>query len=121
MTRRGGRGPRQKGDRTERALIKYLQAAGFASERVPLSGSAGGSYRGDLSIPLLGRDCCVEVKVRSAGFRQLYRWLTDRDILIVRSDRAEPLVIVPLHLAVQIAVAAEKARGGADERPRTPA
>jgi hypothetical protein len=112
MTRRGGRSPRQKGDRAERALIKYLQAAGFASERVPLSGSAGGSYRGDLSIPLLGLDCCAEVKVRSAGFRQLYQWLADRDLLVVRADRAEPLVVLPLRFAVEIAAAAERARGG---------
>jgi hypothetical protein len=112
MTRRGGRGPRQKGDRAERALIKYLQAAGFASERVPLSGSAGGSYCGDLNIPLLGRDHCAEVKVRGNGFRELYRWLADRDLLIIKADRAEPLVVLPLRFAVEIAAAAERARGG---------
>ena len=33
------------------------------------------------------------------GFKQLYAWLVDRDILIVRADRSEPLVVLPLKLA----------------------
>ncbi len=107
---RGGRRSRQKGNRGERALVRFLQEHGFAAERVPLSGSAGGSYVGDLSLPLLGVDRTVEVKVRAAGFRQLYAWLNGRDLLIVRADRAESLVVVPLKLAVEIAIAAERTR-----------
>jgi hypothetical protein len=42
-----------------------LQENGFAAERVPLSGSAGGSYLGDLTIPLQGVDRVAEVKVRA--------------------------------------------------------
>jgi hypothetical protein len=75
---------------------------------VPLSGSAGGSYLGDITVPLLGRDLRVEVKVRGGGFAQLYAWLADRDLLIVRADRNEPLVVVPLRLATEIALAAER-------------
>jgi Holliday junction resolvase len=104
----GGRAPRAKGNRAERALVKFLQDRGFAAERVPLSGSAGGSYVGDLSIPIRGVDRCVEVKVRGGGFRTLYTWLDGRDLLIVRADRSEPLVIIPLKLAAEIAAAAEK-------------
>ncbi len=107
---RGGRRSRDKGNRHERALVRFLQGHGFAAERVPLSGSAGGSYVGDLSLPLLGVDRTVEVKVRAAGFRQLYAWLNGRDLLIVRADRAESLVVVPLKLAVEIAIAAERTR-----------
>ena len=78
----GGRSPRQKGNRAERALVRFLQERGFAAERVPLSGSAGGSYVGDLSVPLLGIDRCVEVKVRGSGSGRLYRWLrSSRDLL----------------------------------------
>jgi Holliday junction resolvase len=36
----GGRASRQKGNRTERAIVRALQDAGFAAERVPLSGAA---------------------------------------------------------------------------------
>ena len=113
---RGGRASRQKGNREERHLVALLQEAGFAAERVPLSGSAGGKYAGDLSIPLLGIDRIVEVKVRGNGFRELYKWLEDRDLLIIHADRAVPLVVVPLSLAIEIARRAEIApreNGGA--------
>lgn len=104
---KGGKASRQKGNRAERAIVRFLQDRGFAAERVPLSGSAGGSYLGDLTVPVLGVDRCIEVKVRANGFNQLYAWLTDRDILIVRADRAEPLVVLPLRLAAEVAAKAE--------------
>ena len=65
----GGRASRNKGNRAERALVHFLQARGFASERVPLSGAARGRFGGDVSVPLLGIDRRVEVKVRSDGTR----------------------------------------------------
>jgi hypothetical protein len=100
---------RRKGNRAERAIVAFLRNRGFAAERIPLSGSADGSFIGDIKIPLLGRDFVAEVKVRGNGFSRLYRWLPDRDLLIVRADRREPLVIVPLKLAADIAaVAAHK-------------
>jgi hypothetical protein len=92
--------------------VRALQDHGFAAERVPLSGSAGGSYVGDLSLPLLGVDRVVEVKVRATGFAQLYAWLAGRDALVVRADRKQPLVVVPLALAIEIATAAERKKGG---------
>jgi Holliday junction resolvase hjc len=101
-----GRASREKGNRAERAIVRYLLEHGFAAERVPLSGSAGGSYVGDLTVPILGTSRTVEVKARAKGFRQLYDWLIDRDILIVRADRSEPLVVLPLKLAAEIAARA---------------
>jgi Holliday junction resolvase len=106
----GGRASRQKGNRLERALVRALQDNGFAAERVPLSGSAGGSYTGDLTVPMLGRDLRIEAKSRGTGFNQLYRWLDGADLLIVRADRQDPLVVVPLKLAIEIAKAAENSR-----------
>lgn len=108
----GGRASRQKGDRAERALVKFLQSHGFAAERVPLSGAAGGRFACDVSVPVLGIDRKAEVKVRANGFVELYRWLDGADLLVVRADQKEPLVVLPLRLATVIAVAAEKARGG---------
>src|SRR3977135_115768 len=70
--RRGGRASRDNATRAERAIVKFLQERGFAAERVPLSGSAGGSYLGDLTVPIIGVDRVVEVKVRAKGFGQLY-------------------------------------------------
>jgi Holliday junction resolvase len=106
-----GRRSRDKGARAERALVRFLQQRGFSSQRVPLSGAAGGRYVGDVSIPLLGRDLCAEVKCRATGFAQLYAWLDDRDLLVVRADRREPLVVIPLRLAADIAAVAERKRG----------
>jgi hypothetical protein len=105
-----GRRSRDKGARDERSLVRLLQAAGFAAQRIPLSGSAGGRFVGDVTVPLLGVDRVVEVKCRGSGFSQLYGWLDGRDLLIVRADRRKPLVVVPLRLAAEIAAAAEKGR-----------
>ena len=105
-----GRRSRDKGARTERALVKYLHDTGWAAERVPLSGAAGGSYVGDVSITLLGVDRCAEVKCRGQGFRRLYKWLEQRHLLIVKADRREPLVVIPLKLAAEIAAKAESSR-----------
>jgi hypothetical protein len=71
---------------------------------VPLSGSAGGRFAGDIVLPLIGRDLCVEVKCRGQGFRELYSWLSGRDLLIVKADRQEPLVVVRLSLAAEVAM-----------------
>jgi hypothetical protein len=104
--RRGGRRSRDKGARGERALASFLQAHGFAAEKI------SGMYRpgADLSVPILGLDRAVEVKVRSHGFQQLYAWLVERDFLVVRQDRREPLVVVPLRLAIEIARVAERGK-----------
>jgi hypothetical protein len=106
----GGSAPRLKGDRTERALARLLQGHGFAAQRVPLSGAARGRFGGDLSVPLLGFDRRVEVKARANGFATLYGWLDAADLLVIKADRREPLVVVPLRLAVEIAMAAERRR-----------
>jgi hypothetical protein len=97
---------RRKGMNEERAIVRLLQGNGFAAEKT------SGMYKPgpDISMPLLGVDRRVEVKVRANAFGNLYRWLEDRDFLVVRSDRKAPLIVVPLKLAVEIAVAAEKGR-----------
>jgi Holliday junction resolvase len=98
-----GRRSRRKGARTERSIVNALQAKGIAAVRVPLSGAVGGRFAGDIVLLLMGRDLCVEVKARADGFRELYCWLNGRDVLVVKADRKEPLVIVRLSLAAEIA------------------
>ena len=63
-----GRRSRSKGARTERGIVKLLQAGGIAEVRVPPSGAVGGRFAGDIVLPLLGRDLCVEVKSRADVF-----------------------------------------------------
>jgi hypothetical protein len=109
----GGRAPRQKGNRTERAIVRLLQDHGLAGERVPLSGAARGRFGGDISVPALGRDLRGEAKCRGNGFNRLYDWLEGRDFLVLRADRRELLVVVPLKLAAEIVMMAERAKGSA--------
>jgi hypothetical protein len=45
----------------------------------------------------------IECKARGDGFRELYGWLQDRDVLIVKSDWRHPLVVLRLSLAADIA------------------
>jgi hypothetical protein len=87
----GGRASRQKGN-------------------VPLSGAARGRFGGDISVPLLGIDRRVEVKCRGDGFRELYAWLDDADFLIVKANRLEPLVVLRLKFASEIAALAEQTK-----------
>jgi hypothetical protein len=94
---------RRKGARNELALVRFLQDRGFAAEKISRTGYTGS----DLSMPLLGRDLKCEVKCRADGFRQLYDWLDGADLLIVRSDRHEPLVVLPIKLAAEISTVAE--------------
>jgi Holliday junction resolvase len=98
-----GSGPRIKGARTERSIVNALKTSGIAAVRVPLPGAVGGRFAGDIILPLMGRDLCVEVKARGSGFRQLYQWLSDRDVLIVHADRNKPLVVVRMSSAAEIA------------------
>jgi hypothetical protein len=93
-------------------MVRYLQARGFAAEKSSRTG-----YRGpDLTVPLLGIERVVEVKCRANGFRELYAWLADRDILIVRANRREPLCILPMWLASEIAADAERRKDVKSER-----
>jgi Holliday junction resolvase len=99
-----GRKSQRKGAAEERALVKYLQAWGFAAEKVSKAYKPGE----DLTVPVLGIDRTVEVKRRASS--PLYGWKRDCDILIVRADHERPLVILTLDLAAEIAMAAEKAK-----------
>jgi hypothetical protein len=90
--------------------VKKCGGHGLGAERVPLSGSAGGSYAGDLTVPILGRDLVVEAKARANGFARLYSWLEGRDVLIIKADRRDAIVVLPLRLAADIAIAAERGK-----------
>jgi hypothetical protein len=92
---------RDKGARTERAVARVLQSQGIAAQKISRMYKPGADIT--MTMPLLRRDLDVEVKCRSDGFRELYKWLTARDVLVVRADRQEPLVVVRWSLAAEIA------------------
>lgn len=77
--RKSGRSQRQKGDRVERKIRKLIEEIGLPCSRVPLSGSAGGLFAGDLKVDGLN----VEVKSRKNGWPRLERWLGNSDGTVV--------------------------------------
>lgn len=90
-----GKGVREKGKRGERELVRILREEGIEARRVPLSGSVEG-YEGDVVLQLGDRQLVGEVKLRKDGFKSLYRWLKGKDLLFIRSDRHEWLVVMRL-------------------------
>ena len=92
---------RRKGDRIEREIVEMHKALGVHAERVPLSGAS--HYQGrnaDIDIYPAGRDAaplCCEVKARAggAGFVTLEKWLGENDVLFLRRNNAEPVVVLP--------------------------
>ncbi|WPD20198.1 hypothetical protein [Thermaerobacter composti] len=104
MAPRGGRRPREKGIRAERELARML-----GGRRVPLSGAAGGAFRGD--VQALG--LTWQAKVEATGFRRLYKWLEGHDALGLKADRREWLVVMPLYTFLAIL---EDVRAGREPR-----
>ena len=94
---------KNKGSRVEREIVERHIAIHVEACRVPLSGAAGGHFGGDIWLwppgysqgmdpPLI-----AEVKARKsgAGFITLEGWLGALDILFLRRDRQEPMVVMP--------------------------
>jgi hypothetical protein len=92
---------RDKGIRAEREIVDRHKAINIFCERYPLSGAS--RFRGsghDVDIYPFGRDAAplvAEVKARGngSGFTQLENWLNTYDLLFLRRDRADPLVVLP--------------------------
>lgn len=82
-----GKSQRDKGLRREREFVQLI-----GGERIPLSGAAGGSFKGDVK----GMGLTWELKARRDGFKLLYNWLENVDALAVKADRKEWLVVIPL-------------------------
>ena len=91
-----GRAPKLKGNRGERAFVNFLHERGIAAERVPLSGSMGGSFSGDVRVWTVFSDWLFEGKLRKNGFKQLYHWLSpdNIDALFLKADGKEFLVVM---------------------------
>lgn len=95
-----GRAARQKGDRFERAIVELHKDIGVQAARVPLSGAAGGRFSGDVDVYARGLEAAPfvgEAKARGNGngFVMLERWLGENDLLFLKRDRQEPMVVLP--------------------------
>jgi hypothetical protein len=92
---------RDKGLRAEREIVDRHKVINISAERYPLSGAS--RFRGsghDVDLYPFGRDAAplvAEVKARKngSGFTQLEKWLNTYDVLFLRRNRADPLVVLP--------------------------
>jgi hypothetical protein len=102
-----GKFSREKGMRYERHVVHRFQEAGFAAERIPLSGAAGGRFSGDVSVPVLGMDVTLECKKRANGFKELYGWLAEHHAVVVAADNKPDLICLKLSDYIRLAQIAE--------------
>jgi hypothetical protein len=86
-----GHHSRRKGARVELAIAKLI-----GGRKVSRAYQAGHDLELQLGNDRLVR---IECKARGDGFGTLYRWLDERDVLILKGDRQEPLAVVRLSLA----------------------
>ena len=87
--------PRAKGNRVERHIVALHKDIDVPCCRVPLSGSMAG-FKGDLRIGE-GEDVLrgeVKARANGQGFRVLEKWLQDNDVLFIKRDRVEPMVVM---------------------------
>ena len=91
-----GKFSRDKGYRVENNLRKQiLTHENMECIRVPLSG--GASIKGDLIFNKKGGEkWLAEVKARADGFKNIYKWLTDVEILILKADNKKALAVLDL-------------------------
>jgi len=102
------RSQRDKGARIEREIVQRHRDIGVHAERVPLSGAV--RYQGngaDIDIYARGQDvaplvCEVKARANGEGFTTLDRWLGENDALFLRKARAEPLVVLPWRVWVDL-------------------
>lgn len=90
-----GKKHREKGARFERAVVEAMNAFGMDAKRVPLSGAATG-FKGDVVFSINGESKRAECKSRKDGFKVIRSWLGDNDILAIKDDRTEPLIVMRL-------------------------
>ncbi len=114
----GGRASRAKGDRIERELVDRHKAIGIHAERYPLSGAS--QFRGsghDVDVYVFGKEAAPlvgEAKGRKngAGFVTLEGWLGEFDVLFLRRNNADPLVVVPWRVWARIWKRSSESRQG---------
>ena len=83
-----------KGRRLEQQVVDELTAIGFECRRQPGSGI----YQGfDHDVVLeRGRPFIIECKSRKEGWKTLERWRGKADVLVLKVDRGQPFVYMPL-------------------------
>jgi Holliday junction resolvase len=92
-----GKSQRNKGYRGEYNLVKMLKEQGVEAKRVPLSGATD-FQKGDAII----NEMKAEIKSRKSGFKRIYDWLENVDLLFIKADRKPYLVVMPLEKFIKL-------------------
>lgn len=87
-----GKKSKDKGYRGENELRKKLEDRGIPTKRVPLSG-ASDFQKGDLILDIKDKKILGEVKWRKNGFKQIYKWIEEADVLFIKRDYSDYLVV----------------------------
>lgn len=85
---------KRKGSGFELEIVKYHRnKLKVHAYKQPLSGALGGRFKGDLVVAGMIAEC----KRRKKGFSTLYKAVSqdDADLVFVRDDHQEPLVVLP--------------------------
>jgi hypothetical protein len=88
---------KSKGTYHEKWFVDWLNQikAKIEAKRVPLSGSLGGEYSGDIHLYLNGRKLVGEVKYRDkSNFPSPFSVLENRDIAFYKRRRGTPQTLV---------------------------
>lgn len=100
---------REKGDRFERQCVHDLNDMGVPARRVPMSGSANTTHdTDDLIVEVNGYEQRLECKTRARAWGDLFGWLQAPKhsnppfALLIKADRTETLVVMPLATFAQL-------------------
>ena len=88
---------KSKGTYHEKWFVEWLNQieAKIEAKRVPLSGSLGGEYSGDIHLYIDGEKLVGEVKYRdTSGFPSPFTVLDKRDIAFYKRRRGTPQTLV---------------------------
>ena len=86
---------KNKGTYHEKWFVEKLNEANIEAKRVPLSGSLGGEYSGDIHLYINGQKLVGEVKYRDkSNFPSPYKVLEGRDIAFYKRRTGSPQSLV---------------------------
>ena len=88
---------KSKGTYHEKWFVDWLNKieASIKAKRVPLSGSLGGEYSGDIHLDINGQRLVGEVKYRdTSNFPSPFKVLEGRDIAFYKRRRGTPQTLV---------------------------
>lgn len=96
---------KKRGYQVEIQIRDKHHEQGIPCERVPLSGSMGGKYTGDLVIPNVEvPEFVIECKARrnGEGFKVLEDWMEGKDLLFIKRNNKDPMVVMPLSIYFEL-------------------